>query len=197
MRILKQKISLALKRLDSKTPSKANASTMADAEIRPRRSHKIKKLVRKVKCSIHDRKKKKRTEEELEKLVSKNMIKNYGRAIANFASSSLAIPYMDNLTKGIKFDHASFMNFSLSLRDFIQNDETLKLVIIPQEGDSEEDSTFKRIFRELAIVFIKYFSFNWIFNGRLQYKQEYLKFRGNMLRKLRNAESIVEQSPQS
>jgi len=55
-------------------------------------------------------------------------------------------------------------------------------------NDEEEIRNIKCLFKEMAEIFIKYFSVNWIFSGRLQYKKEHLKYRFNLLRRLRNPE---------
>jgi hypothetical protein len=48
--------------------------------------------------------------------------------------------------------------------------------------DSKETQNQKLVFQRVSEIFIKYFSVNLIFTGRLNYKQEYLKFRYKMLR---------------
>jgi hypothetical protein len=56
--------------------------------------------------------------------------------------------------------------------------------------DSAQLAAFKRIYKRIGEIFIKFYSVNWIFNGRLNYKDAHLKFRNRMLRRLKNPDSF-------
>jgi hypothetical protein len=124
-------------------------------------------------------------------LVNKNVVKNYGRAIANFASSEVALPYLDRYEEISKIDRKVFNEYCLSKRDYIQSIDTFKEMLIPDEDDDETTSDFKNLFQFLAEVFMKYFSVNWIYSGKMLYKEEYLKFRGPLMRRIRNPEGFI------
>jgi len=134
-------------------------------------------------------KKKKKTKHSINRLANKNIAKNYGRAIANFAASSLAMPYIEDMFQSDEVLKASFREYALSMRDFIQNLETLRDAMVAHSYDSEMLITFKAAFQKAAEVFMKYFSVNWIFSGKLLYKHEYLKQRGKILRRVMSAKA--------
>lgn len=51
-----------------------------------------------------------------------------------------------------------------------------------------ESKALKNIFQELAIIFMTDFSVNWIFSGRVFYKDIYLRVRHKMLRRIKHPE---------
>jgi hypothetical protein len=52
--------------------------------------------------------------------------------------------------------------------------------------DGEHENALKRVFKSIAEIFVKYFSTNWIFSGKVTYRDEHLKFRYKMLRRIKN-----------
>jgi hypothetical protein len=68
-----------------------------------------------------------------QKLANKNIIKNFGRAIANFASSELATPYLEEFTELKKDLYKGFINYAMNMRNFIQNIDSFKEAILPIE----------------------------------------------------------------
>lgn len=83
------------------------------------------------------------------------------------------------------------MDYASGLKDYIQNIDTFRDVLLITEDDSEKEIHFKKILQRAGEVFIKYFSVNWIFTGKMLYKMEYLKFRGKMLRRIQHPESFT------
>ena len=130
-----------------------------------------------------------------EKLANKNIVKNFGRAIANFASSDLAFPYLEPLLKEKNVNWKDFVHYALSMRDFIQNIETFRDSMLRNEYEGKQKEDYKEFFRKAAEIFVKYFSVNWIFSGKMVYKMEYLKMRGTLLRKIRNPDSFTHLKP--
>ena len=132
-----------------------------------------------------------KTKARREKLANKNIVKNFGRAIANFASSDLAFPYLEPLLKEKNVNWKDFVHYALSMRDFIQNIETFRDSMLRNEYEGKQKEDYKEFFRKAAEIFVKYFSVNWIFSGKMVYKMEYLKMRGTLLRKIRNPDSFT------
>jgi hypothetical protein len=124
-------------------------------------------------------------------LVTKNLVKNFGRAIANFAASSLAMPYIPESTFKSEEERDRFIDYCLAKRDEIQTIESFKDAYWADDNDEEEMKVFKKTFQRLAEVFMRYFSVNWIFTGRMRYKEEYLKFRGALLRRILDPEAFI------
>src|SRR4051794_2457375 len=96
-------------------------------------------------------------------LSVKNLIKNYGRAIVSFADSALSDPYLlDFSSKYVE----EFRTFIRKKKFAIVGVENFKSLILPSKLDNSRVMNFKMLFKQLAIVFIKYFSVNWIYNSK-------------------------------
>jgi hypothetical protein len=121
---------------------------------------------------------------------TKNIVKNYGRAICNFILSPVAIPYIEDFVKrhNFKVCPKAFKVYISERKEVLDCIERLKNMLTISHTDSEEEVEFKLLFKYIGEVFIKYFSVNWIFNGRMTYKQSHLYFRFKMLRRLKNPE---------
>lgn len=125
-------------------------------------------------------------------LVTKNVVKNYGRAIANFACSALSVPYLENIQKIIPFSLNTFLDYAAQVKGVIQSITSFRDAILVKENDSITTKTNKLVLQRIAEIFIKYFSVNWISSSKLFYKLEYLKLRGTILRKIRSPETFLK-----
>lgn len=81
-----------------------------------------------------------------------------------------------------------FINYIKERKEELDCIDRLKSMLLVSENDGKEEASLKRIFKKIGEIFIKYFSVNWIFGGRLRYKLSHLKFRHKMLRRLKNPE---------
>lgn len=61
-------------------------------------------------------------------------------------------------------------------------------MLIIHEYDSLELALFKKVFKELCIIFIKNYSVNWIFSGKIGHKDVHLHARAKMLRRIKHPE---------
>ncbi len=190
MRFLKNKLALAI--LDTEDLDGFESSCSPGREKIPL----VRKALKKSKSSA--RKKQKRNSEEEEKLATKNIIKNYGRAIANFALSDLFLPYVEEDRLKSQIDWDQFLDFAKTARDAIQNIETLRDSLIIKPEDSENEATFKKLFQKAGELFIKNYSLDWIFSGKLIYKEVYVRARDDLLKKILNPETLIApSSPQN
>jgi len=128
---------------------------------------------------------------------TKNLIKNYARAICTFAHSNIAEPYLLPLVEKEKISLERFCDYMYVKKEEIDTIKTFRAALTINEEDSEEEKAFKRIFKEMGIIFIKYFSVNWIFSGKVTYTKTYLKFRHKMLRRIKNPELFVSLAEKS
>ena len=122
---------------------------------------------------------------------SKNIVKNYGKALCAFASSRIAVPYILEIMAKNSYDCIDIPQFmeTMKLKKETTNSmESLRKLLIAEEGEKKVEQTQKKLFKELSVVFIKYFSVNWIYNGKLLHKRAHLKFRFKMLRRIQNPE---------
>ena len=125
---------------------------------------------------------------------SKNIVKNYGKALCAFASSKLAIPYIENVVSKKGYDGINinkFMNEIKSKKETTNSMESLRRLLMEEDDDTEEEKKYKNLFKEVSIIFMKYFSVNWIYSGKLVHKNAHLKFRFKMLRRVKNPEHFT------
>lgn len=144
-------------------------------------------------CKIEDTPKKRRripgfsfTPDKVKK--TKNVVRNYGNAIAAFAISPLSVPYLKEKVSSEKVSVQEFQNFFSKRKESITNILNFRGLLQEYQEDDEFLRSCKRIFRYIAEVFLKYFSVNWIFEGKMMYKLDHLKYRGKLLRRIKHPE---------
>jgi hypothetical protein len=64
--------------------------------------------------------------------------------------------------------------------------ENFRDLMLIGEGDSTTLAGYKKMTQRLGEIFVKFFSINWIFSSRLNYKDAHLKARFKVLRRIRN-----------
>jgi len=119
---------------------------------------------------------------------TKNIAKNYGSAIATFASSDISLPYLKQylLEESLSLD--DFLEYAKLCKKKITGIDTFRCALLVKKQDSPIVASCKRVFQKVSEVFIKYFSVNWIFTAKILHKLVYLKYRGKMLRRIQNPE---------
>ena len=117
---------------------------------------------------------------------TKTVVKNYGKAIASFVISPIAVPYLSPLIDREGVSIEEFTRYIAEAKEKIEGIDTLRALLLVESHDIRKVAAFKRIFQNMSEIFIKYFSVNWIFSGRMQNKQAHLKFRFKMLRRIQN-----------
>jgi len=117
-----------------------------------------------------------------------NVMKNYARAMVNFSLSALADPYLERMKEKYVLNSGEFKKTLRGYKAKVNCIKHLRQVLLVVDDDSEEMKTFKRVFQELCIVFVKYFSVNWIYHGKMFERNKYLQYRGKMLRRVQNPE---------
>jgi len=123
--------------------------------------------------------------------ATKNLVKNYARAICSFAISHLAIPYLEVILEKETISLAQFTKYVKKIRATIHGLFHFRATLMVSQDDNEEIAGAKRVFSAIGEVFIKYFSVNWIFNSRVFHKEAHVKFRNKMLRRIRNPEMFT------
>ena len=125
---------------------------------------------------------------------SKNIVKNYGKALCSFASSKVAVPYLANIMERAELKSVKIPIFAQhikSKKEKLNSIESLRKLLVPEPSDDAETREFKILFKEISIIFLKYFAVNWIFGGRLTHKNAHLKYRFKMLRRIQNPEHFT------
>jgi len=120
--------------------------------------------------------------------ATKNLAKNYGKAITAFASSNLANPYLEPVLQKERLSLEDFLDYMKAAKDSIQGIDSFRAFLLVNDYDSHKLVAQKRAFQAMGIIFIKYFSVNWIMHGRINNKIVYLKNRFKILRRIQNPE---------
>ncbi len=132
-----------------------------------------------------------------------NIMKNYCQAMISFALSPLADFYLlrENESRELGLEH--FRQMLSAQKTKINCIKSLREVLLVEKSDSKEIQAFKKLFQVACKIFIKYFSVNWIYNGKLTDRVRYLEYRGKILRRIQDPEhftflkSFVEKKPKS
>jgi len=128
-------------------------------------------------------------------LQAKNIVTNFGKAIATFGLSKLALPYLSAELEKPKYEGklqvSDFIEFMKENKANINSIDNLRNLLLTKDEDSAKSIALKQCFQVIAEIFIKYFSVNWIIHGRVTYKLEHLKFRFKMLRRIQNPQQFT------
>lgn len=122
---------------------------------------------------------------------AKNIVKNYGRAICSFALSDIALFYLEPLMKNKNIKLEEFKSYVSTGKERIDGISSFRSLLLVTSEDSVKIQEFKKILRDMSIIFIKDFSTNWIFSSKLLDKMSHLKCRFKMLRRVMQPEHFT------
>ena len=182
MRILKTKIANA-RRCRKLQVQKARTQTLQQyANLHPRRNTRAHPSLNK------DPK----TDNNIQKLLSsKNIMKNYTRALTNFALSDIARPYVCLSTQehGV---HKTYFDWFVGKDKHEMNCiQNLRNKLLVSDNDTDGAKKCKRVFQSVCEIFLKNFSVNWIFNSKVSDKLAHLKYRFKILRRVRDPQHFT------
>ena len=117
---------------------------------------------------------------------SQTVMKNITKALLAFILSEMAPPYLDQIqrTDHENFEIPEYLEYIKIQREYVSQLKSLKSLFFSSCGENECEIVYKRVCRKIAIVFLKYFVVNWIFQSKLKNKEAYLKVRFKLLRKI-------------
>jgi len=120
---------------------------------------------------------------------NKNIVKNYARAMVNFAVSAQALPYLDKILQDEdEINLNDFRMYMQERKEDITSIKNLRELLMVNDDDEDQAIAFKRIFRKTCIVFIKFFSVNWIYSSKVSDKITHVRYRFKILRRVKNPE---------
>ena len=108
--------------------------------------------------------------------------------MCSFASSKLALPYLEQIHTKIDFHINAFQKHVHAQLKTIDSLHSVRSLFYVESDNSKTTAVFKRVFQEVSIVFIKYFSVNWIYQGKMSHKEAHLRSRFKMLRRVKEPE---------
>jgi len=121
--------------------------------------------------------------------INKNIVKNYARAMVNFALSRVATPYLQELFQKEEYaDLKGFLIFIEAKKEEVTSIRRLRDMLVVSEQDGELVAGYKRVFKAIGIIFIRDFTVNWVYNSKIADKLTHLKYRFKMLRRVQNPE---------
>ena len=128
---------------------------------------------------------------------SKNIMKNYARALANFPLMNIAQTQLREIIAKISPNQAqeSVETQLIEFRSYIKENKgkincikNLRENLLVTHKDSAQIAGFKRLFKDISIIFLKFFSVNWLFSSKIEDKMTHLKYRMKLLRRVKNPE---------
>ena len=118
-------------------------------------------------------------------------MKSYSRAIVRFAISVFARPYITETATKENIKVEDFREFLKSQGHRIHCIKNLRGLLIIDKRDILQTTSFKRIFKDICVIFLKFFSVNWIFNSKVGDKIVHLNYRFRILRKIKDPEHFT------
>jgi len=192
MRFLKNKVSRALKHHHNPTKEDEEQKTIIKVEhVLPSTSHIQSKSITKEKSAPSPKASTSKETSSKSRGSTKNIVKNYGRAFASFALSNLSLRYLEEILKDKKITITEFREFVISRKEGIDGISSLREMLLVHNLDAEKIALSKKIFQEISIIFIKFFSVNWVFDSKVGNKIAHLKSRFKMLRRIRDPEHFT------
>ena len=151
-----------------KTLQVANKQPKSQSKAQPKSSYKS--------CDIKSNK------------INKNIVRNYARAIINFILTDTALTHMIPLAEEENINIVEFRQYMNKNKEQINSIRSLRDMLLISDKDDAKMTAYKRVFKAICELFIKYFSVNWIYNSKLNDKFEHLQYRFKILRRVRNPE---------
>jgi len=119
-------------------------------------------------------------------LSGDNIMKNYGRAMTNFALSSMAKPYLLSITANLGITLESFQDYIKERKKSANCIKQLRAMLPLGTGQQEEKLELKTAFQKICIIFLKFFVANWLYGSKICEKVAHLKYRFKILRRVKN-----------
>ena len=122
---------------------------------------------------------------------SSNIFRNYGRAICTFIASKVGAPYLFPLLDKEELDKRTFLAYITEIKDNISDLLSFRSILLLRAKGPAEVEAYKRVFKEMSGIFVKYFSVNWIYSGKILQKEAHLKFRFKVLRRINSPDFFI------
>ena len=125
------------------------------------------------------------------KTPCENIIKNYGRAMANFALSSLATPYLETILPKFGSNLITFQSFLRKKKKSVNCIKKLREILPIEANKRAPNFAEKLVFKEICVIFLKNFSVNWLFNSKIDNKATHLNYRFKILRRIKDPDHFT------
>jgi len=119
-------------------------------------------------------------------LSGDNIIKNYGRAMTNFAISTPARSYLAVILPRLNVSLQAFYDYIKQRKSSANCIKQLRAMLPIGDEQSEEELNLKKVFQEICIIFLKFFCVNWLYSSKISEKVAHLKYRFKIMRRVKN-----------
>ncbi len=120
-----------------------------------------------------------------------NIIKNYGRAMTNFAMSNLSKQYLISITNRLGITIKDFQDYIEKKKKSANCIKQLRNMLPLGEDPRDPDLDFKKAFQQICIVFLKFFCVNWLYSSKIAEKIAHLKYRFKIMRRIKNPQHFT------
>ncbi len=119
-------------------------------------------------------------------LKFEKMMQNLTKGLILFILSDLALPYIEQIRKlsADNFETDNFLDYVKTQKELSSNSNCFQALFLSNYGSILE-KIYKRTCQQIAVIFLKYFMVNWIFQSRLSNKQDYLRIRFKLIRMIK------------
>lgn len=120
----------------------------------------------------------------------KNALKDYGRAICAFILSDSSKAYLPKDSEK-DFNLPEFREFIEKSRIQLTGVKGYKKVLLGKRKNSPRTFLYKKLFKKMALIFIKFYALGWIYSGKVKYKIEYVNIRHKLIAMISNPEMFT------
>ena len=134
--------------------------------------------------SFHDK------QNQIEGQLTRKIVKNFGKAIAAFACSSNAKPLLMQFVRNDLKKYSKFLQFVYEIKDTIEGNRRLKLLLQHQDEDNLQTKQNKDIFRHAAEIFMQGHVYKWLWNSHVENKALHSKLIGQVRIRIQNPDRL-------
>jgi len=113
-------------------------------------------------------------------------MKNYGRAMTNFALSATGRYYLSKIVSRLDVSLQAFYDYIKQRKKSANCIKQLRAMLPVGNEASEEELKLKKVFQEICIIFLKFFCVNWLYSSKISEKVAHLKYRFKLMRRVKN-----------
>ena len=127
---------------------------------------------------------------QIEGNLTRKIVKNFGKAIAAFSCSANAKPLLMQYVHGDLKKYSKFLQFIYEIKDTIEGNRRLKLLLQHQDEDNSQTKQNKDIFRHAAEIFMRGHVYKWLWNSHVENKALHSKLIGQVRIRIENPDLL-------
>jgi len=116
--------------------------------------------------------------------LTRKIVKNFGKAIASFATSEKALQIIEKSFSDC--DRKKFKDFVYEHKECIEGNRRFKQLLTVSNDDPLDTRENKRIFKRISEIFMKTYVHQWIWNSKLLKKEDHAQLVSEMKKRIQN-----------